>query len=53
MLHVNTIIFLVDIKTKHVNIMMLHVDINYLACRVQKYATVELFTENIEIVNNI
>ena len=31
----------VDINKSHVNIIMLHVDIIYLACRGQKYATIE------------
>ena len=30
----------VDINKSHVNIIMLHVDIIYLACRGQKYATI-------------
>ena len=30
----------VDINKSHVNIIMLHVDIIYLACRWQKYATI-------------
>ena len=29
-----------DINKSHVNIIILHVDIFYLACRVQKYATI-------------
>ena len=32
----------VDINKSHVNIIMLHVDIIYLACRGQKYATIDL-----------
>ena len=31
----------VDINKSHVNIIMLHVDIIYLACRGQKYATIQ------------
>ena len=31
----------VDINKSHVNIIMLHVDMIYLACRGQKYATIQ------------
>ena len=31
----------VDINKSHVNIIMLHVDIIYLACQGQKYATIQ------------
>ena len=40
--HVNIIMLHVDINKSHVNIIMLHVDIIYLACRGQKYATIEI-----------
>ena len=38
--HVNIFMMHVDINKSHVNIIMLHVDIIYLACRGQKYATI-------------
>ena len=38
--HVNIIMLHVDINKSHVNIIMLHIDIIYLACRGQKYATI-------------
>ena len=34
--------FLTKIDNVHVNIIMLHVDIIYLACRGQKYATINV-----------
>ena len=40
-LHVNIIMLHVDLNKSHVNIIMLHVDIIYLACRGQKYVTIE------------
>ena len=39
-MHVNIIMLHVDINKSHVNIIMLHFDIIYLACRGQKYATI-------------
>ena len=35
----------VDINKSHVNIIMLHVDIIYLACRGQKYVTIQIEIE--------
>ena len=40
--HVNIIMLHVDINKSHVNIIMLHVDIIYLAFRGQKYATIHV-----------
>ena len=40
--HVNIIMVHVDITKSHVNKIMLHVDIIYLACRGQKYATINI-----------
>ena len=41
----------VDINKSHVNVIMLHVDIIYLACRGQKYATIHN-NENSHIHDN-
>ena len=38
--------FLTKIDNLHVNIIMLHVDIIYLACRGQKYATIKSEYDN-------
>ena len=38
--HVNIIMLHVNINKSHVNKIMLHVDIIYLACRGQKYVTI-------------
>ena len=40
--HVILIMLHVDINKLHVHIIMLHVDIIYLACRGQKYATINI-----------
>ena len=39
--HVHIIMLHVDINESHVHIIMLHVDIIYLACKGQKYATIQ------------
>ena len=41
LLHVNIIMLHVDINKWHVNIIISHVDIIYLACRGQKYAIID------------
>ena len=43
MLHINIIMLLIDTNISHVNIIILHVDIIYLACRGQKYATMDFY----------
>ena len=45
--HVNIIMVLVDINNSHVNIIILHVDIIYLACKGQKYATIQIIKKSL------
>ena len=47
--HVNKIMLHVNINKSLVNIIMLHVDIIYLACREQKYATIQTFTSSVYV----
>ena len=48
--HVNIIMLHVDINKSHVNIIMLHVDIIYLACRGQKYVTMQHNYVNMRLI---
>ena len=52
LLHFNIVVFHVDINKSHVIMIMLHVDIVYLACKGQKYATMQKSWHNYSCEND-
>ena len=51
MLDVNMLMLHADINKSHVNMLMLQVDITYLACKGQTFATIE--NEHMDTTNSI